>query len=79
MSRYADLSLWQATAPDDRGPDPRCARTAPPIRPSWGFTGQWTAYYLARADPTLRIAVLEQELSGFGGSGRNGSWLTGGH
>ena len=41
-----------------------------------GFTGLWTAYYLAKADPSLRIAVLEKELCGYGASGRNGGWLT---
>jgi glycine/D-amino acid oxidase-like deaminating enzyme len=39
-----------------------------------GFTGLWTAYYLAGADPHLRIAVLEREIAGFGASGRNGGW-----
>ncbi len=41
-----------------------------------GFTGLWTALYLARADPTLRIAVVEAEVAGFGASGRNGGWCS---
>lgn len=41
-----------------------------------GFTGLWTAYYLAGADPTLSIAVLEAETVGFGASGRNGGWCS---
>jgi glycine/D-amino acid oxidase-like deaminating enzyme len=41
-----------------------------------GFTGLWTAYYLAAADPSLRIAVLEAEYAGFGASGRNGGWCS---
>lgn len=41
-----------------------------------GLTGLWTAYYLARAEPTLRIAVLEKEIAGFGASGRNGGWCS---
>lgn len=41
-----------------------------------GFTGLWTAYYLAKADPSLRIAVLEKEIAGFGASGRNGGWVS---
>lgn len=41
-----------------------------------GYTGLWTAYYLKRADPGLRIAVLEQRFCGFGASGRNGGWVT---
>jgi glycine/D-amino acid oxidase-like deaminating enzyme len=41
-----------------------------------GYTGLWAAYYLKRAQPDLRIAVLEQRFAGFGASGRNGGWLT---
>ncbi|MFE5670894.1 NAD(P)/FAD-dependent oxidoreductase [Agromyces sp. NPDC056523] len=41
-----------------------------------GYTGLWTAYALKRAQPDLRIAVLEQRFAGFGASGRNGGWLT---
>lgn len=42
-----------------------------------GYTGLWTAYYLKKAEPHLRIVVLEKEFAGFGASGRNGGWLTG--
>jgi glycine/D-amino acid oxidase-like deaminating enzyme len=41
-----------------------------------GFTGLWTAYYLLREDPTLRVVVLEAETAGFGASGRNGGWAS---
>lgn len=41
-----------------------------------GFTGLWTAYYLSRADPSLRIAVVEARVAGFGASGRNGGWCS---
>ena len=41
-----------------------------------GFTGLWTAHYLAEADPTLRIVVLEAEVAGYGASGRNGGWCS---
>ncbi|MCV7278727.1 FAD-dependent oxidoreductase [Mycolicibacterium flavescens] len=37
-----------------------------------GYTGLWTAYYLKKADPSLRISVLEARFAGFGASGRNG-------
>ena len=43
-----------------------------------GYTGLWTAYYLKKAEPTIRIAIIEREFAGFGASGRNGGWLTGG-
>ena len=42
-----------------------------------GYTGLWTAYYLARAAPHLSIVVLEAEYCGFGASGRNGGWASG--
>jgi len=41
-----------------------------------GFSGLWTALYLLRREPTLRIAVLEAETAGFGASGRNGGWCS---
>jgi glycine/D-amino acid oxidase-like deaminating enzyme len=41
-----------------------------------GYTGLWTAYYLAAADPALRVAVLEKEIAGYGASGRNGGWCS---
>jgi glycine/D-amino acid oxidase-like deaminating enzyme len=41
-----------------------------------GFTGLWTAYYLKKAKPELRIVVLEREFAGFGASGRNGGWAS---
>ncbi|MFI2760239.1 NAD(P)/FAD-dependent oxidoreductase [Streptomyces echinatus] len=40
-----------------------------------GYTGLWTAYYLKKAAPFLRITVLEQKFCGYGASGRNGGWL----
>jgi glycine/D-amino acid oxidase-like deaminating enzyme len=40
-----------------------------------GFTGLWTAYYLAAASDA-RIAVIDAEYAGFGASGRNGGWCS---
>ncbi|MER5468023.1 FAD-dependent oxidoreductase [Streptomyces sp. NPDC002685] len=40
-----------------------------------GYTGLWTAYYLKKAAPFLRVTVLEQKFCGYGASGRNGGWL----
>lgn len=42
-----------------------------------GFSGLWTAYYLRRIDPELRVVVLEKDFCGFGASGRNGGWAVG--
>jgi glycine/D-amino acid oxidase-like deaminating enzyme len=74
---YGHLSLWWDAIPD------------PSLRPSLpgnlavdvcivgaGFTGLWTAHALSSADPSLRIAVVEKELAGYGASGRNGGWCS---
>lgn len=42
-----------------------------------GFTGLWTAYYLKKKSPELRVAIIEADIAGFGASGRNGGWLIG--
>ncbi|MGI9610335.1 MAG: NAD(P)/FAD-dependent oxidoreductase [Acidimicrobiia bacterium] len=42
-----------------------------------GFSGLWTAYYLIKQDPTLRIQVIERHFCGYGASGRNGGWAVG--
>jgi glycine/D-amino acid oxidase-like deaminating enzyme len=75
---YRSLSLWHDTAGDDFVPRP-----ALPGPASYdvaivgaGLTGLWSAYYLNRADPSLRVAVLEQEVAGYGASGRNGGWCS---
>ena len=39
-----------------------------------GFTGLWTAYHLLEADPSLRVAIVEREVVGYGASGRNGGF-----
>jgi glycine/D-amino acid oxidase-like deaminating enzyme len=41
-----------------------------------GFTGLWTALFLARHDPSLRVVVLEAGVAGAGASGRNGGWAS---
>ncbi|MEU6715430.1 FAD-binding oxidoreductase [Nonomuraea sp. NPDC046802] len=41
-----------------------------------GYTGLWTAYYLKKADPGLKVVVVERTFAGFGASGRNGGWLS---
>jgi glycine/D-amino acid oxidase-like deaminating enzyme len=76
--RYRHLSLWWDGLPGDL--------TVRPGLPGdlevdvaivgGGLTGLWTAYYLSRADDSLRIAVLERDVVGFGASGRNGGWCS---
>jgi len=73
---YRSLSLWHDTADDDWVPRPSLAGdvAVDVAIVGAGFTGLWTAYYLAKRDPSLRIVVLEKEVAGFGASGRNGGW-----
>ncbi|WP_020481087.1 NAD(P)/FAD-dependent oxidoreductase [Pseudomonas asplenii] len=42
-----------------------------------GYTGLWSAYYLKRQAPDLKVAIIEAQTAGFGASGRNGGWLMG--
>ena len=42
-----------------------------------GFTGLWTALFLAKHAPSLKITLFEAHHVGFGASGRNGGWLMG--
>jgi len=76
--RYRALSLWLDTVAEPLEPRPALAgnRDVDVAIVGAGYTGLWTAYYLARADPGLRIAVLEAEVAGFGASGRNGGWCS---
>lgn len=41
-----------------------------------GLTGLWSAYYLLKRNPGLRVILLEKEIAGFGASGRNGGWCS---
>ena len=41
-----------------------------------GYTGLWSAYYLLKKSPGIKIALLESNVAGFGASGRNGGWCS---
>ncbi len=74
-----DVSFWYA----DIGMPVRRAELAGDTRADIciigaGYTGLWTAQYLKLAAPDLDVLVVEKEFAGFGASGRNGGWLTGG-
>src|SRR5215217_1057527 len=75
---YASYSFWLETSGDDLTPRPRLDGSidVDVAVMGAGYTGLWTAYYLLRRDPSLRIAVVEREIAGFGASGRNGGWCT---
>jgi glycine/D-amino acid oxidase-like deaminating enzyme len=39
-----------------------------------GFTGLSSAYHIKKAEPNLKVALLESQIIGFGASGRNGGF-----
>jgi glycine/D-amino acid oxidase-like deaminating enzyme len=78
MTDYRAISWWLESCGDDLTP-------RPPLSGSIdvdiaimgaGFSGLWTAWYLKQRDPSLRIAIVERDMAGFGASGRNGAWCT---
>ena len=77
MLKPPDVSHWHATL---EGGASRPAldghETADVVIVGAGYTGLWTAYYLATQNPDLKITVLEAQFVGFGASGRNGGWCS---
>lgn len=78
--RNGGVSFWYADLgriPDPRPPLPGDIDVDVAIVGA-GYTGLWAAYYLKKASPSLGVALLERRFAGFGASGRNGGWLSGG-
>lgn len=72
------VSYWyRPIGRPDPGPRLPGPRTADVCVVGAGYTGLWTAYYLKKARPGLRVVVLEREFAGYGASGRNGGWAVG--
>ena len=67
-ARYRARSLWLDGLPGPLTPRPSLPGDVDcdVAIVGAGFTGLWTAYYLKRADPSLRVLVLEAEQAGFG-------------
>lgn len=80
MTTRGQVSFWYADIglPEARRPALSGAQTADVVIIGAGYTGLWTAYYLKQLDPTLRVVIVEKHFAGFGASGRNGGWLSGG-
>jgi glycine/D-amino acid oxidase-like deaminating enzyme len=78
MKDYSSYSFWLETCGDDLAPRaPLDGSTSVDIAIlGAGYSGLWTAYYLLQRQPSLKIAIVEKEVAGFGASGRNGSWCT---
>ena len=74
---YSKLSFWHSQLADV---SPRVIPSAEGpfdvVIAGAGFTGLWTGIYLLREDPSLKVAIFEKEIAGFGASGRNGGWCS---
>lgn len=69
---YEEKSFWLATdGPYEESPPLDGPTKVDVAVVGGGFCGLSTAYYLRRADPSLRVAVLEDKVVGYGASGRN--------
>lgn len=78
IENYRELSFWHESLSESlepREPLPGDTECDVAIMGA-GYTGLWTALYLLRANPGLRVVVLEKEIAGFGASGRNGGWCS---
>jgi glycine/D-amino acid oxidase-like deaminating enzyme len=74
-SHYRTRSFWHEVASAyEPGPPLEGERRADVAIIGGGYTGLWTAYHLKAAQPSLEVAVLEQEVAGYGASGRNGGF-----
>jgi len=78
MTDYSKYSFWLETSGDDLTPRPALQHSVDVdvVVLGAGYTGLWTAYYLLKANPDLKVAVVEKEIVGFGASGRNGGWCS---
>ena len=76
---YRSISLWHDTTPGALTPRPPLdtEEAVDVAIVGAGYTGLWTAYYLTKLEPALRVALVEAEIAGFGASGRNGGWVVG--
>lgn len=71
---FTEKSYWLTTRPYRPSPPLEGALEVDVAIVGGGFTGLSTAYHLKKADPALRVALLESQVIGFGASGRNGGF-----
>lgn len=71
MADYEEKSYWLASSSYEESPPLDGSTKVDVAIVGGGFCGLSTAYYLKRADPSLRVAVLEDKVVGYGASGRN--------
>jgi glycine/D-amino acid oxidase-like deaminating enzyme len=78
MKNYSSYSYWLDSTGEELTPRQSLEESldADVAILGAGYTGLWTAYYLLERNPSLSVVLLEQDISGFGASGRNGGWCT---
>ena len=78
MRDYSTYSFWLEDVGEPLTPRPalKSSTDVDVAILGGGYSGLWTAYYLLRQEPALRIAVVDKEIAGFGASGRNGGWCS---
>ena len=77
-TNYNNVSFWLNDAGESLAPRPALSRSedVDVAILGGGYSGLWTAYYLLRTQPGLKVAIVEKEIVGYGGSGRNGGWCS---
>ncbi|PWA07610.1 FAD-dependent oxidoreductase [Pueribacillus theae] len=78
LKYHSSRSYWLESSGDDLTPRPRLNEKiiVDVAILGAGYTGLWTAYYLLLQNPSLKIAIIEREITGFGASGRNAGWCS---
>jgi glycine/D-amino acid oxidase-like deaminating enzyme len=78
MRDYSTYSFWLEDSGESLTPRPalQSSTEVDVAILGGGYSGLWTAYYLLLHEPTLRVAVVDKEIAGFGASGRNGGWCS---
>jgi glycine/D-amino acid oxidase-like deaminating enzyme len=71
---FKEKSYWMTTREYTPGPSLQNDIDVDVAIIGGGFTGLSSAYHIKKAEPNLKVALLESEVIGFGASGRNGGF-----
>ncbi|MGB9736591.1 MAG: NAD(P)/FAD-dependent oxidoreductase [bacterium] len=74
MEDYTKKSFWLGSSPYTENPALKGEIKVDVAIVGGGFTGIATSYFLKQQAPSLKVAVLESEVVGYGASGRNGGF-----